>query len=157
MRLVEVLLHHYRNAGNHVAKRLSDDGLRSEAGCVRAANKTEYEVSYFLRKLDLSMEDCADPQITHPRDSVDESSSKVLKILWGLKNKLLDIASIHYVFDEGPMNRRHIILSCDILYFCFLGSMLLQSAILQPCRRLIKLSVQAGHVCKRTARLRQIV
>lgn len=69
---------HYRDACDHVARRVSDEGVRVEADLLADANKGEDEDSHFLRGLVFSIKDYLGKLFGHARISVIERSSMVV-------------------------------------------------------------------------------
>lgn len=78
---LQALLGRYRDACNHVAKRLTAEGVRLKAGRAAAANKAEGVMSHFLRGLVLSTKECVRKHIAQTRTSVSRPSSKLGKII----------------------------------------------------------------------------
>lgn len=77
----------YLDACSQVAKRLSDEVICFEAGCVAPAYKAEHELSHFQRALALSMNDCVGLHIAPALASVSEHRWAVVDILRGVEGE----------------------------------------------------------------------
>lgn len=75
----QALLSRYRDACNHVAERLNDEGVCLEGRRVAAADYAEEDVRRFQRGLVLSMKASVGKHIAHARVSVIDLSSAVVQ------------------------------------------------------------------------------
>lgn len=148
---VQVLFRRCRDACNHIAKSLNDEGVRSEGGRPGAANNAEEEMIHFLCGRDFSMRDFVGKHIARAQASVTEYSSTVLRTLHSVETS----CTISHPVNPSLMIVRSTseVLFRFVAYFCFFRSMLRPMEVLRSYRRLMGFNLRARFVRKGIARL----
>lgn len=111
----QTLFRRYQDAYIQVSRRLNEEDLRSEAGCMAPANKSGVEVSSFLRGLAISMKDFVGQHIARARASGNEHSSTIVGTTRSVENELQDIVSEHSILADSLLDNTRFITSRDVL------------------------------------------
>lgn len=98
----------FRNVSN-------DDGVRLKAGRVPSANKSEDEVSHFLRSFVFSIKVWVGQHIARVRLSANESSSTVVQFLRIVENALDEIVLSHSISNDSFLDIRRVIPARTVL------------------------------------------